>query len=304
VSELNFHPVASIFPLLDDDSDELRELVDDIKKHGLREPIALFGGMILDGRNRYRACQVAGVEPQFREVPPATVPVEFVLSLNLYRRHLNRDQRKEVVNKLREMGWSVRAIAEKTGTPKSTVARDLESPVPFGTPERVVGRDDKSYPAARPSSPELDLQTQLERQRVAAQQRYGADGGHWTPGFWITADHQPIRLEPVESVPTRSLAELEAVIEKNLPLIEKKVVEPKSSVESKIETKTALLLSSIETVAHYGSRLSTMMPAVVPYIKAARGQKGNRLRERARTAIAGARAALDVLEAGLTTKKE
>lgn len=49
-----WHPVACIFPMMDDAS--LHELADDIKKHGQYEPIMLYEGKILDGRNRSAAC--------------------------------------------------------------------------------------------------------------------------------------------------------------------------------------------------------------------------------------------------------
>ena len=61
------HPAAEMFPLLGDD--ELRELADDIAAHGLREPIVVQGGTLIDGRNRLRACVMAGVEPTTVELP-------------------------------------------------------------------------------------------------------------------------------------------------------------------------------------------------------------------------------------------
>jgi hypothetical protein len=58
ISELPHHPLAALFPLLD--GDEFTALADDIRANGLREPIMLFEGAILDGRNRYRACMAGG----------------------------------------------------------------------------------------------------------------------------------------------------------------------------------------------------------------------------------------------------
>lgn len=84
------HPAAARFPLLGDE--ELRRLADDIAAHGLVHPIVLDGeGLILDGRNRYNACVLAEVEPQF--VIHDGDPVAFVLSANVERRHMSTGAR-------------------------------------------------------------------------------------------------------------------------------------------------------------------------------------------------------------------
>lgn len=92
------HPAAELFPLLGEA--ELRELADDIRANGLRYAITLDTSYrILDGRNRYRACQIAGIEPR-TTLYEGDDPVAFVVSMNLRRRHLNETQRSLLANRL------------------------------------------------------------------------------------------------------------------------------------------------------------------------------------------------------------
>ena len=84
------HPLADIFPMLDDVN--LRTLSLDIKENGQFEPILLLDGKVLDGRNRQAACALAGVKP-FYEQFTLSDPLTYVLSKNLHRRHMNEAQR-------------------------------------------------------------------------------------------------------------------------------------------------------------------------------------------------------------------
>jgi ParB-like chromosome segregation protein Spo0J len=57
----NFHPVANAWPLISEA--ELDDLAADIAAHGLHNAIWRHqDGRIIDGRNRWLACQKAGVE--------------------------------------------------------------------------------------------------------------------------------------------------------------------------------------------------------------------------------------------------
>lgn len=85
------HPAAGLFPLMSDE--ELRALADDVRENGLRQPVVVDGeGRVLDGRNRLRACELAGVEPEFVSVNGAD-PLALVVSLNVKRRNLTSGQR-------------------------------------------------------------------------------------------------------------------------------------------------------------------------------------------------------------------
>lgn len=83
------HKYADAWPMLSED--ELTDLAEDIKANGLRNSVVLYDGKILDGRNRYAACQVAGVEPTFTEFEgDDDDALAFVQSINGARRHQSK----------------------------------------------------------------------------------------------------------------------------------------------------------------------------------------------------------------------
>ena len=83
------HPICLLMP--SSDEDELQSLVDDIRAHGLLDPIVLFEKRILDGRNRAAACASAGREPRYVELEGTREEaLMFVVSHNLKRRHLTK----------------------------------------------------------------------------------------------------------------------------------------------------------------------------------------------------------------------
>lgn len=110
------HPLCTAFPPID--PEDFDELVEDISANGLREPIVLLDGQVLDGRNRYHACLQAGVEVRFREFGSnngdGTDPVAFVLSKNLRRRHLTASQRAAAVAKAQD--WTAAQIRGGNGS--------------------------------------------------------------------------------------------------------------------------------------------------------------------------------------------
>jgi hypothetical protein len=114
------HPAADLFPLMSES--ELRELGEDIKARGLVSPIIKCGDALLDGGNRLDAMELVGMKLGFakkgkllrlslansRIVDGAANligefsgdPYDYVLSANLHRRHLNGEQKRELIAKV------------------------------------------------------------------------------------------------------------------------------------------------------------------------------------------------------------
>jgi len=86
-----FHDIANEFPYANDK--EFKQMVDSIKAVGLKEPITLYEGKILDGRNRFLACDEANADCYYTEfVGSLEEAREESKRLNLTRRNMSPDQ--------------------------------------------------------------------------------------------------------------------------------------------------------------------------------------------------------------------
>lgn len=116
---LPYHPYADLFPLME--GDEYDSLVSDIRSNGLLYPIVLLSGQILDGRNRYRACLDAVVSPRTENYTGQEKPLDYVISANLKRRHLDESQRAMISVKIAEV------VASDVGSAKIGGKRPIET---------------------------------------------------------------------------------------------------------------------------------------------------------------------------------
>jgi ParB/Sulfiredoxin domain len=107
------HPSAEIFPMLSDC--ELDELAENIKSIGLRVPVLVCDGQLIDGRNRLEACRRAGVDAQAEELPPETDVTNMIISLNLMRRQLSSSQRAALAVELLPALREKAEIRKKSG---------------------------------------------------------------------------------------------------------------------------------------------------------------------------------------------
>lgn len=94
MEEYEFHELAEMFPLMGEL--ELYELAKDIARNGLLEPIVLLDGKILDGRNRYKACNMVNCLVKKVGFDICLNPFDFIVAKNLHRRHLNSAQKAQL----------------------------------------------------------------------------------------------------------------------------------------------------------------------------------------------------------------
>ena len=137
---------------------EFQAMVESIRTGGLRRPITLWRGQIIDGRHRYEACLQAGVEPHFVELPDDADAFNYVMDENSARRHMSDSQRAVAAHRTREeaaSGWAGLGLAdgERANLPSLTLqqAADL-----FHVSRRLVvhagrifGTDSRAVPELR-----------------------------------------------------------------------------------------------------------------------------------------------------------
>lgn len=144
---LQSHPAADAFPMMD--KGRFDELAQDINANGLRQPIVLCDGQILDGRNRYKACLQLDIEP-----PTQTFqgnPWDYVWSLNGARRDLVAEQRyliwKMCHEKSAEFEAAAKAIKDAANQKRSKATkkrpRNADGTLAPVLPQNVAALDEK-----------------------------------------------------------------------------------------------------------------------------------------------------------------
>lgn len=102
---------------------EYAALYEDIRAHGLREPVVLYADKVLDGRTRESICHALGIEIATREFAGTEADAAaFVVSANVHRRHLTTPQRAMVAARLLPI-MRERAAERKGGRPKKAEER-------------------------------------------------------------------------------------------------------------------------------------------------------------------------------------
>jgi hypothetical protein len=142
MTALPVHPIAKLVPNMS--TEQFSELRGDIREHGLRVPIVLYDGKILDGRNRAEAW----FDIKGNWDVPSTVfegsereAVDFVRSHNITRRHLKSSQRAYFESQAAEFGKA------RPGQPKKNSGNFPNKPTQT-TIAKSVGIDVKTIAKA------------------------------------------------------------------------------------------------------------------------------------------------------------
>jgi ParB-like chromosome segregation protein Spo0J len=165
------HPICLLMPSADED--ELQNLTDDIRAHGLLDPIVLFEKRILDGSNRATACENAGVAARYVEFQGTREEaLVFVVSHNLKRRHLTKQAIADTLVEAEDFNLQyefsepatrpdIKMSAEK---PKTASSRDLARAAGGAVSREMINATRKVKEKAEP-----ELREAVKRGRIGVQ---------------------------------------------------------------------------------------------------------------------------------------
>ncbi len=188
--------MSHIFPLLDGVG--LDALAQDIQENGQREPLYIYEDKILDGRNRYLACERAGVTP-FHEVYQGDDPVKFVIRLNLHRRHLNE------IKEINEGGKLAEVIKRHVHVAQNSGQNEWYTPDEFlDLARQVMGGIDLD-----PASSEI------AQQRVDAKIYFTQDDDglnkDWSGRVWMNPPYEGRLIKQLSAKLCESLPNIDAI---------------------------------------------------------------------------------------------
>lgn len=226
------HEVAEWFPLLGDA--ELRELAESIKREGQIEACVVWGSVLVDGRNRWRACELAGVEARIvrREFESEAACGRWIIATNLHRRHLTTTQRAMLA--ARQLPWFEAQARERM---LAGVKVDPRANLPEGIDTVAIAAEvDDEHERLRATKAFGDMEA-LECAEATVRRRHGLpsdfrfdDEGddEDAPGFGlvasaaasqVVADERRARSEAAGQfdVSPRAVQSAKAVIERGTP---------------------------------------------------------------------------------------
>ena len=212
-SEYKAHPAADAWPMMDDG--RYAELLADIKANGQREPITLCDGLLLDGRNRHRACVDLKLTPITRNFEGD--PWAFAWSLNGNRRDLADVQRaliKLACNEGSDQWNNKRNAIKEEGNRKRSEASKGNNSATKDKPKTVVDHSEQL-----PFTPETKPKIAVSREARAVEANVSSS-------TMQRAEYIATRPEIAKKVIAGEIKPAEAIRQIKRERIEKEVPEP------------------------------------------------------------------------------
>lgn len=153
IADHEISSLATIFPPLERPAFE--RLKRNIEEYGQLEPISRHDGLIIDGVHRLIACHELGMTPTIADLEDDLDPVEFVVSKNLMRRDLTKNQRARVAYFLSEDSQPGRPALAENQTKLSTFSQAKAAAVAgvsvtmIKNAKRVLSSDSRAIPEIR-----------------------------------------------------------------------------------------------------------------------------------------------------------
>jgi hypothetical protein len=188
---LPIHPAAELFPRMS--PEELKALGEDIKKNGLHVPVALWRAdpnaplQLLDGISRLDAMEMVGIPfdqmKGFHTMKPETDPYAFAISMNIERRHLTTEQKRDLIAKLikaapeksdRQIAETVKADHKTVGSVRTEMEGRGEIPH-VSTRTDTKGREQPASKTRTRSTPNVEpIDAEQAVRQIAAEEKRAA----------------------------------------------------------------------------------------------------------------------------------
>lgn len=190
------HRLAAAFPFLAEGA--LQDHMQSIKQYGQIEPIVLFNGSVLDGRNTLWCLTELGITPKFRQFGDRPTdgesPAQFVFARNFHRRHLSPGQRAGAATnfipffeheaRLRQTAtrFAPKAASPEGNTAKENLPSDGNVAEPGaeqagGEPDLSLSNEPETPPPSAAANTPLTTGSKKGRVRDQVAEQFGTSSG-------------------------------------------------------------------------------------------------------------------------------
>jgi hypothetical protein len=210
IRDVEVHPAANLFPEMQ--AEDLERLRESIQSHGVRVPLVFLEGKLIDGRNRMRACVVAGIPTEKipkRNLDPDVDPYLWAWDANCSRLDYTPAQKAAIRIKIEEASGELArmkaAIDEQANRSRSEKAKGNANAAPARAENSRASCE--AAPPPRKAAQEIAEKAHVSRATVERVQKLKREDpqafealasgkpqkGHLPPGHPLLAKRRPAK---------------------------------------------------------------------------------------------------------------